>query len=123
MVAWERWIGVEVGNKFSISRLLSAEGNQAWFLASSLRAPPEEIIVTFFPPENENDGWPGYLLGLRHLHLRKILGAGEESILGGKWRCIAMERADALLSHRLSKEGPLPTTIARELTAHLIDAL
>jgi ketosteroid isomerase-like protein len=123
MVAWERWIGIEVGNRYSIKEFSSAEENQAWFLASSPESPHEEIVVTFLPAERDNAGWPDYLRDLSHPHLRRILGAWEESILGRKWRCIAMERSGAPLSDLLTRDGPLPITRARELTAHLIGAL
>src|SRR5438034_10826003 len=120
MVAWEQWIGVRIGKKYSIEKLLGADSEQASFLASSLSG---KAVVTFFPAEDDDSGWPSYLLHLRHPQLRLILGAGEESIFGREWRCIAMEPADNLLSSRLAKEGPLPTAIARQLTVQLIDAL
>src|ERR1041384_3081787 len=123
MVAWERWVGEQVGKKYSIDKLLSAEGATASFLARSDHSPSEPIVVTYSSAEEESDGWPAYLLHLRHPHLRLILGAGEESIRGGEWRCIALEPVDSLLSDRLTREGPLPTPLARRLAAQLIEAL
>ena len=71
MVAWEQWIGVRIGKKYSIEKLLGADSEQASFLASSLTG---KAVITFFPAEDDDSGWPSYLLHLRHPQLRLILG-------------------------------------------------
>jgi serine/threonine protein kinase len=123
MIAWERWPGANVGNKYSLERLLAADGNHAWFMARSLQSPSESIVFSFQPAEREIAGWPSYILGLRHPHLRKVLGAGKQVIEDREWLCVAMERTDSLLADRLSGQDSLPVEVVRDLTAQLVDAL
>src|SRR5437016_4930203 len=120
---WEALAGSIVGQKYTLGELMSVERGQAKFLARSLRPPYDQIVVAFFPADEEGTGWPDYVLHLHHPHLRSVLCAGQEAIRGEEWRWIAMEPAGTLLSERLSKEGPLSLAVARDLTVQLIDAL
>ncbi|HTM51141.1 MAG TPA: hypothetical protein VL285_20740 [Bryobacteraceae bacterium] len=115
--------GAKVGNKYSLERLLVTDGDHAWFLATSLQSSSESIVFSLQPAEREIAGWPSHILGLRHPHLRRVLGAGKEVIAGREWLCVAMERTDSLLASRLVGQDSLPLEDVRDLAGQLVDAL